>query len=135
MSYERRAITYLLSNPQSATSNRQCSYPPSPLSSPRRVEEILIINCHLPIVVFGRPHRVAPTNNLNSRSLVLLSFLCKQESNFFPIRKQQPAIGNVFIPLTFILSPQGRGNFNYQCRFVVFYFLLLVFNWFLNCKS
>jgi len=64
VSYERRAITYLLSNPQSATSNRQCSYPPSPLSSPRRVEEILIINCHLPIVVFGRPHRVALTDNL-----------------------------------------------------------------------
>ena len=31
-------------------------------------------NCHLPIVVFGRQHRVAPTNNLNSRSLALLFF-------------------------------------------------------------
>jgi len=68
VSFPRGAITYFLSNQRSATSNRQCSYPPSPLSSPRRVEEILIINCHLPIVVFGRPHRIAPINNLNSRS-------------------------------------------------------------------
>jgi len=57
-------------NPQSATGSRQRSYPPSPLSSPRRVEEI-----------------------------------------FF-----QTAIGNrqsatYLSPLTFILSPQGRGIF------------------------
>jgi len=46
---------------------------PSPLSAPRRVEEIFNYQLPLPIVVFGRPHRVAPTNNLISRSLAQFS--------------------------------------------------------------
>jgi len=32
----------------------------------------------------------------------------------FSIGNRQSAIDKVFIPLTFILSPQGRGNFNSQ---------------------
>ena len=104
--------------------------------------------------VFGRPHRVAPTNNLNSRSLVLSSFLhlnklgvnsSRNFKNWMPafagmtflvynrffnlsflhlnksgvnssrnpvlcFSNQQPAISNwqcIYLPLTFILSPQG----------------------------
>jgi len=109
--------------------------PPSPLSSPRRVEEFLIINCHLPIVVFGRPHRVAPTDNLAVALLLLINgfplkfipeksgtgmtFLVCNATLFchscinrnpvliFPIGNQQPAIGNVVIPPHLYPLPVG----------------------------
>jgi len=64
----------------------------------RRVEEILIIYCYLPIVVFGRAHRLAPTNNLISRSLALLSFLPINKSGVNSNRNLKTGCLLEFIP-------------------------------------
>jgi len=96
-------MVFPIRNQQPAIGNVVIS--PSPLSSPQWVEEILIINCHLPIVFFGRPHRVAPINNLISRSLAHFSLSCSLvipvqtgiQFLFFSTDNQQPAIDNVVI--------------------------------------
>ena len=65
---------------------------------------------------YGRPHRVAPTNNLISRSLAhfslsLFSFavcllLVAGCFSFYPIRNQQLAIRNVVISPSPLSSPR-----------------------------
>jgi hypothetical protein len=48
-----------------------------------------------------------------------LSFLRKQESSFLFFNRQSATSNQqgIYLPLTFFLSPQGRGNFNYQLPF------------------
>ena len=82
-------FVFPINNPQPAIGNVVIS--PSPLSSPQRVEEILIINCHLPIVVFGRAHRPAPTNNL---AVLLSCHSCESRNPIFYFFNPKSATSN-----------------------------------------
>ena len=93
-------MVFPINNKQPAIGNVVIS--PSPLSSPRRVEEILIINCHLPIVVFGRPHRVTLTDNL---ALLILLFF------FGRTHRSAPTYNRVAASRSFkLMDYRLRGN-------------------------
>ena len=88
--YEQESSFF--SNPQSATCNRQGSYPPSPLSSPRWVEEIFNLKLTILGDHIGSPPQIISLSLFSFAVCLLLVAVC-----FFPISNKQSPTGNAII--------------------------------------